>query len=444
MMSQKESCVLGGTYKDCVKVFACSDLHEFDIEELDPSGADVAILAGDIHECPRGRGDKIRKDDEIKEQVRWVEQHFLPWCGKYPQTQFVVVAGNNDKFVRDPSNPLLRLPDDSNVHYLQDSGIVLKGLKIWGSPWVKDHDLRDALERMPDDVEILVTHQTPAIKGSYIAGKPEKNMGSKELASVIKNKQPKVCVCGHVHAKEHHPAYIGDTVVMNVALKHKEDFYRPREFIMARNALGGRACIVDIADNMWAESYRQIQVKGKKEKTMSKVKIVRGDITEFRGDAIVNAANELMLGGGGVDRAIHRAAGPELLAECRKVAEVRPGVRCPTGEARITPGGRLIAKWVIHTVGPDCRGGMFAEAPELLANCYRNSLSLAAENGIRKIAFPSISTGVFDFPKDEAAKIAIGVIKDFLETHPDVEVFFFGRPDTMEYYEKEAKRQGLR
>lgn len=176
----------------------------------------------------------------------------------------------------------------------------------------------------------------------------------------------------------------------------------------------------------------------------SKVKIVRGDITTFRGDAIVNAANERMLGGGGVDGAIHRAAGPELLAECRKVAEVRPGVRCPTGEARITPGGRLIAKWVIHTVGPDCSVGMFAEAPELLANCYWNSLSLAVENGIRKIAFPSISTGVFDFPKDEAAKIAIGVIKDFLETHPDVEVFFFGSPDTMEYYEKEARRQGLK
>ena len=177
---------------------------------------------------------------------------------------------------------------------------------------------------------------------------------------------------------------------------------------------------------------------------MSKVKIVRGDITKFRGDAIVNAANEWMLGGDGVDGKIHEKAGPELLAECRKVPEVRPGVRCPTGEARITPGGRLIAKWVIHNVGPDCSGGMFDEAPGLLASCYRNSLSLAAENGIKKIAFPSISTGIFHFPKDEAAKIAVRVIKDFLVDHPDIEVFFFGSSDTMEYYEKEAERQGLR
>ena len=177
---------------------------------------------------------------------------------------------------------------------------------------------------------------------------------------------------------------------------------------------------------------------------MSKVKIVRDDITKFRGDAIVNAANELMLGGGGVDGAIHSAAGPELLEECRKVPEVRPGVRCPTGEARITPGCRLQAKWVIHTVGPNCGGGMFPEAPALLASCYRNSLALAAENGIKKIAFPSISTGIFSFPKEEAAKIAIGVIKEFLEEHPDMEVFFFGARDTMEFYEKEAKEQGLR
>ena len=201
--------------------------------------------------------------------------------------------------------------------------------------------------------------------------------------------------------------------------------------------------IIDVNGNIVEEQPKKEMSNERRDTMKSKVKIVRGDITTFRGDAIVNAANERMLGGGGVDGAIHRAAGPELLAECRKVAEVRPGVRCPTGEARITPGGRLIAKWVIHTVGPDCSGGMFAEAPELLANCYRNSLLLAAENGIRKIAFPSISTGVFDFPKDEAAMVAIGEIKDFLETH-DLEVFFFGSPDTMEYYEKEAKRQGLR
>lgn len=177
---------------------------------------------------------------------------------------------------------------------------------------------------------------------------------------------------------------------------------------------------------------------------MSKVKIVRGDITGFRGEAIVNAANERMLGGGGVDGAIHRAAGPELYQECLKVTEVRPGVRCPTGEARITPGAKLIAKYVIHAVGPNVSGGMYPEAPGELENCYRNSLALAAANGIKSVAFPSISTGVFSFPKDRAAKLAIGVIAEFLKDHPDMEVFFFGPPDTMEYYEREAELAGLR
>ena len=143
------------------------------------------------------------------------------------------------------------------------------------------------------------------------------------------------------------------------------------------------------------------------------IKIIQGDITTLAVDAIVNAANQVMLGGGGVDGAIHRAAGPELYEACLKVPEVRPGVRCPTGEARITPGFRLPAKFVIHTVGPVYRDGQHGE-PEKLAACYRNSLALAAENGCKSIAFPCISTGVYGYPKEEAAQIAVREVREFL------------------------------
>ena len=143
------------------------------------------------------------------------------------------------------------------------------------------------------------------------------------------------------------------------------------------------------------------------------IKIIQGDITTLAVDAIVNAANQVMLGGGGVDGAIHRAAGHELYEACLKVPEVRPGVRCPTGEARITPGFKLPAKFVIHTVGPVYRDGQHGE-PEKLAACYRNSLAIAAENGCKSIAFPCISTGIYGYPKEGAAKIAVREVRDFL------------------------------
>ena len=145
------------------------------------------------------------------------------------------------------------------------------------------------------------------------------------------------------------------------------------------------------------------------------IKIIQGDITTLAVDAIVNAANQVMLGGGGVDGAIHRAAGPELYKACLKVPEVRPGVRCPTGEARITPGFKLPARFVIHTVGPVYRDGLHGE-PEKLAACYRNSLALAAENGCKSIAFPCISTGVYGYPKEAAAQIAVREVGEFLAT----------------------------
>ena len=143
------------------------------------------------------------------------------------------------------------------------------------------------------------------------------------------------------------------------------------------------------------------------------IKVIQGDITTLAVDAIVNAANEVMLGGGGVDGAIHRVAGYELYKACLKVPEVRPGVRCPTGEARITPGFKLPAKFVIHTVGPVYRDGQHGE-PEKLANCYRNSLALAAENGCKSIAFPCISTGVYGYSIKDAAKIAVREVRAFL------------------------------
>lgn len=139
----------------------------------------------------------------------------------------------------------------------------------------------------------------------------------------------------------------------------------------------------------------------------SRIELVRGDITEQDVDAIVNAANSGLRGGGGVDGAIHRAGGPEIMAECRKLGG------CPTGEARITTGGRLHACYVIHAVGPIYRDGRQGE-PELLASAYRNSLEVASAHHIRRLAFPSISTGVYAFPIAAAARIALGTVQAYL------------------------------
>ncbi|KPL16252.1 MAG: hypothetical protein AMJ93_15965 [Anaerolineae bacterium SM23_84] len=166
----------------------------------------------------------------------------------------------------------------------------------------------------------------------------------------------------------------------------------------------------------------------------SKLELVQGDITQQDTEAVVNAANPSLLGGGGVDGAIHRAGGPQILEECRKIGG------CPPGEARITSGGRLKAKYVIHTVGPIYHGGTKGEA-EILASAYRSSLKLASERGIKSVAFPSISTGAYGYPIELAAPIALRTAMDYLQAHPEVEwvrFVLFGK-SAYEAYEETLK-----
>ncbi len=150
---------------------------------------------------------------------------------------------------------------------------------------------------------------------------------------------------------------------------------------------------------------------------LDRIEVRQGDITKIEVDAVVNAANTSLLGGGGVDGAIHRAAGPELLAECRKIGG------CPTGEARITGGYRLPAKHVIHTVGPVYSAK--PSVPGLLASCYENSLRLAVENGVCTLAFPAISCGVYGYPIEDACRIAVDTTCRFLRAHPKIERVVF-------------------
>jgi O-acetyl-ADP-ribose deacetylase (regulator of RNase III) len=154
------------------------------------------------------------------------------------------------------------------------------------------------------------------------------------------------------------------------------------------------------------------------------LQLIVGDITDVEADAIVNAANSTLMGGGGVDGAIHRKGGPRILEECKRIRETEWPDGLPTGKAVITSGGNLKAKFVIHTVGPVWFGGLHVEA-ELLKQAYRNTLKLAASKGLKTIAFPSISTGVYGYPIEEASRIALATVKAFLEKEDSIEVAIF-------------------
>ena len=154
------------------------------------------------------------------------------------------------------------------------------------------------------------------------------------------------------------------------------------------------------------------------------LQLIMGDITDVEADAIVNAANSTLMGGGGVDGAIHRKGGPRILEECKRIRETEWPDGLPTGKAVITSGGNLKAKYVIHTVGPVWFGGLHVEA-ELLKQAYRNTLKLAASKGLKTIAFPSISTGVYGYPIEEASRIALATVKAFLEKEDRIEVAIF-------------------
>lgn len=173
---------------------------------------------------------------------------------------------------------------------------------------------------------------------------------------------------------------------------------------------------------------------------MTKVQIDAGDLTTIADDAIVNAANPALLGGGGVDGAIHAAAGPRLLAACRALPKDGLGVRCPTGEARITEGFDLPARYVIHTVGPVYRD--HDDPAALLVNAHRNSLQLAVDHGLRTVAFPAISCGVFGYPADEAAEIALSVVSERDWPLDQVRFVHFTRT-TYDAWKAEAARRGL-
>ncbi|MCO6476036.1 MAG: O-acetyl-ADP-ribose deacetylase [Phaeodactylibacter sp.] len=173
---------------------------------------------------------------------------------------------------------------------------------------------------------------------------------------------------------------------------------------------------------------------------MKKIELVQGDITKMEVDVVVNAANSSLMGGGGVDGAIHRAGGPGILEECKEIRAERG--KLPTGQAVITTAGKMPAKRVIHTVGPVWGQQSEEKSDELLADCYRNSLELAVKNGLKTVAFPNISTGVYGFPKERAAEVAIEAVVDFLDADDSLEKVYFVCFDDENYGLYEKKLSG--
>lgn len=214
--------------------------------------------------------------------------------------------------------------------------------------------------------------------------------------------------CKHFRIDGSCPAFYPNPIPLSIVsgkVKHIKPIFGQRNDIVYEFA--GKSII-----------YRLDEIRIKEREIFERIEVIKGDITQQKVDAIVNAANEALIAGGGVSGAIHKAAGPKLEEECLQIGE------CPEGEVKITKGYNLLAKWVIHTVGPVWEGGNYGEE-EVLRKCYRNSLSLAEEHNLKSIAFPAISTGAYEFPQDKATKIAITEAKYFLEKNTSIEKVIF-------------------
>ena len=260
-----------------VRILACCDIHACGLDSVDPSGCDIAIIAGDL--MSKGSYPAVLPPkSHVDKQVAWVREKLIPWCKRHKETQFVIVAGNCDEFALMPENPLRNLPRDSNIHYLQDSMVEIKGVKIWGTPWTKPKHkrlghpseyrlfekspefLKAAYSKMPMGIDVLVSHSTPSVPDSWIAGDPANKFGNETLSSCIEEKDPAVCVCGHIHAHDHKPARIGKTVVFNVSLIEDRDSERPqflpRVFTLVRDSSGKWACERVRENELNAEDYK--------------------------------------------------------------------------------------------------------------------------------------------------------------------------------------------
>ena len=219
--------------KKSVKIVAASDFHipnDYPWKALEPYivGADIVVIAGDF--IDRSRQDQIS-----------IVHSFLQWChnGHRKDVAFIVVAGNNDIWSLDNQNPLKNLPENDNVHWLEDFGVMVNGLRFWGTPWIKDKGTNDRFAKseealrekfaLMNDVDILVSHATPHIEGSYISGSMKDHKGSDSLSAMIVEKKPQIVFCGHVHAGQHEPEKLGDSLVFNVSLyKNGKVSFRPR------------------------------------------------------------------------------------------------------------------------------------------------------------------------------------------------------------------------
>ena len=266
-----------GAGSEKVKILAFGDLHKCGLDCVDPSECDIAIITGDM--LSKGSYPAVQPPkSHIDKQIAWVNETLIPWCKRYKNTQFVIVAGNCDEFALTSENPLRHLPKDTNIHYLQDSMVEIKGVKIWGTPWTKPKHKRlghpneyrmfeksaeflsAAYSKMPSGIDVLVSHSTPAVPDSWIAGDPANKFGNETLTSCIEEMVPTVCVCVHSHARDHKPAWRGKTVVFNVSLIEDRNCQKPRflprTFTLSRSSSGKWECERVRENELNAEDYK--------------------------------------------------------------------------------------------------------------------------------------------------------------------------------------------